>query len=226
VGRRFQEVGSSTDPVEIIGVVGNAKYQSLRDAAPPTVYRALAQEATPGATRRIELAAQGSPTELIARVKKSMEELNPAISLGFQSLSVQVAESLVRERVLAMLSGFFGGLALLLATIGLYGVMAYSVARRRNEIGIRMALGAPSSGILRMVLREVTILVVAGLALGVAGAMASTRLLESFLYGMTPRDPWTLSLAAAVLATVALLAGYLPARRASRVDPMVALREE
>ncbi|HEV8144734.1 MAG TPA: ABC transporter permease [Bryobacteraceae bacterium] len=226
VGRRYQEVGSSSDPVEIVGVVADAKYQSLRDAAPPTVYRALAQETAPGATKRIELAAQGSPTELIARVKKSIEELNPSISLGFQTLSVQVAESLVRERVLATLSGFFGGLALLLATIGLYGVMAYSVARRRNEIGIRMALGAPSSGILRMVLREVTTLVVAGLTLGIAAAMASTRLLEGFLYGITARDPWTLSLAGAVLASVALLAGYLPARRASRVDPMVALREE
>jgi putative ABC transport system permease protein len=123
-------------------------------------------------------------------------------------------------------SGFLRGLAILLATISLYGVMSYNVARRRNEIGIRMALGAEQGLVLRMVLGEVALLVGVGLAAGLGAALASTRLLASFLYGLSPADPVTLALAAVLLAAVAALAGYLPARRASRLDPMVALREE
>ena len=144
----------------------------------------------------------------------------------FKSLAVQVDESLARERLLATLSGFFGALALLLAMIGLYGVMSYNVARRRNEIGIRMALGAEQSRVLRMVLKEVAILIGVGLAIGLGAAFGTTRFVESFLYGMKPNDPWTLTLAAAVLAAVAAIAGFLPARRASRLDPMTALRDE
>jgi ABC-type antimicrobial peptide transport system permease subunit len=139
---------------------------------------------------------------------------------------VQVAESLNRERLLATLSGFFGGLALLLATIGLYGVMSYSVARRRNEIGIRMALGAQQSRVLRMVLGEVTLVVIGGLVVGVGAAIATTRLVATFLYGLQANDPVTVALAVVMLGAVAALAGYLPARRASKLDPMVALREE
>jgi len=142
------------------------------------------------------------------------------------TFSTQVDESLVRERLLATLSGFFGALALLLATIGLYGVMSYNVARRRNEIGIRMALGAEQSRVLRMVLGEVCLLVFIGLAAGLAATLATTGFVSSFLYGLTPNDPRTLGSAAAILAMVAILAGYLPARRASRLDPMTALREE
>jgi ABC-type antimicrobial peptide transport system permease subunit len=110
--------------------------------------------------------------------------------------------------------------------IGLYGVMSYNVARRRNEIGIRMALGAEQSRVLRMVLREVAILIAIGLAIGLGAAIGTMRFVESFLYGMKPNDPWTLALSATVLALVAALAGFLPARRASRLDPMTALRDE
>ena len=148
------------------------------------------------------------------------------MSLEFKTLALQVDESLARERLLATLSGFFGGLALLLAMIGLYGVMSYNVTRRRNEIGIRMALGAEPGRVLRMVMGEVALLIGFGLAIGLGAAIATTRFVESFLYGMKPNDPWTLSLAAAVLGLVAMLAGLLPARRASRLDPMNALREE
>jgi ABC-type antimicrobial peptide transport system permease subunit len=137
-----------------------------------------------------------------------------------------VEESLARERLLASLSGLFGLLALVLATIGLYGVMSYNIARRRNEIGIRMALGAEQSRVLRMVLREVAVLIGAGLAIGLAAAMGATRFVESFLYGTKANDPWTLSLAAGFLALVAAIAGFMPARRASRLEPMNALREE
>jgi len=128
--------------------------------------------------------------------------------------------------MLAMLAGFFGALALLLAAVGLYGVLAYNVARRRNEIGIRMALGASSPAVLRMVLREAGSLAISGLALGAAGALAAGRLVATFLYGLEPGDPATLIAAVAVLAGVASLAAYLPARRAASVDPMTALRDE
>src|SRR5208283_2901732 len=164
-------------------------------------------------------------TNLIPAVKAAIEEVNPDVSLEITTFSRQVDESLVRERLLATLSGFFGALALLLATVGLYGVMSYNVARRRNEIGIRMALGAEQSRVLRMVLKEVAILIGVGLAIGLGAAIGTTRFVESFLYGMKPNDPWTLTLAAAILAAVAALAGFLPARRASRLDPMTALHD-
>ena len=229
VGKRFRmENGNKLgDPIEIVGVVKDAKYGSLREDAPPTAYLALSQTAKPDTSLTFEVrAAAGTPTAQISAVKSAIAEVNRDVSLQFKSLAVQVDESLARERLLATLSGFFGALALLLAMIGLYGVMSYNVARRRNEIGIRMALGAGQSRVLRMVLREVAILIGIGLAIGLGAAIATTRFVESFLYGLKPNDPWTLSLAAAVLALVAALAGFLPARRASHLDPMTALREE
>jgi predicted permease len=209
-------------PIEIVGVVKDAKYFSLREPVPPTGYRAESQE-KPRGFAVLELRGD---TNLLPAVKSAMQEFNRDVSLEFTTFSTQVAESLVRERLLATLSGFFGALALLLATIGLYGVMSYNVARRRNEIGIRMALGAEQSRVLRMVLGEVCLLIFIGLAAGFAATLATTRYVSSFLYGLTPNDPKTLASATAVLAMVAILAGYLPARRASRLDPMTALREE
>jgi putative ABC transport system permease protein len=155
-----------------------------------------------------------------------LAQVNSGIALEFVTLSAQVEASLARERMLAALSSFFGGLALLLAAIGLYGVISYNVARRRNEIGIRVALGAEQGSIRRLVLGEVALLVCAGLAAGVAGSLAAAHLISAFLFGLTPADPATLALATALLAAVAVLAGYLPARRASRIYPMLALREE
>jgi predicted permease len=229
IGKRYRpEQGNKLgDPVEIIGLVKDAKYTALRDDVPPTAYIAASQEAKPDESIMFELrVAAGAPLSLISAVKSSIADVNRDASLNFTTLALQVDESLSRERLLATLSGFFGGLALLLAMIGLYGVMSYNVTRRRNEIGIRMALGAEPARVLRMVMGEVGLLIGAGLALGLALALAGTRLVASFLYGLTPRDPLTLSLAVVLLAVVASLAGYLQARRASRLEPLVALREE
>ncbi len=224
---RMEDGNKLSDPIEIVGIVQDAKYGSLRAEVPPTAYISASQGAFDFQTANFELrVADGAPTVLIPGVKSAIAEINPNVSLQFTTLATQVDESLTRERLLATLSGFFGALALLLATIGLYGVMSYNVARRRNEIGIRMALGAEQRRVLGMVLREVALLIGIGLAMGLAASLATTRMLESFLYGIKSTDPVTLFAAAAVLALVAAIAGYLPARRASRVDPMAALREE
>jgi ABC-type antimicrobial peptide transport system permease subunit len=229
IGKHFRvEDGDKLgDPVEIVGVVKDAKYNSLREEILPTAYVPASEEQKPRENRTFEVrSAIGAPTALISGVKSAIADVNRDVSLQFTTLATQVDESLARERLLATLSGFFGGLALVLAMIGLYGVMSYNVARRRNEIGIRMALGAEQSRVLRMVLGEVAVLIAVGLLIGLGAAIGTTRFVESFLYDMKPNDPWTLSLSAGVLALVAALAGFLPARRASRLDPMAALREE
>ena len=155
-----------------------------------------------------------------------MAEANPAISLDIATLSSQVAASLARPRLLAVLSGFFGAVALLLAMIGLYGTLSYTVTSRRREIGVRLALGAAPARVLRMVLAEVGRLAVAGIVLGALAALAASRALSAFLFGMTPSDPGTLAMSAATLAAVAMVAGAVPAWRAARLDPTVVLREE
>jgi ABC-type antimicrobial peptide transport system permease subunit len=159
-------------------------------------------------------------------VKGAIASVDANTSIEFTTLADEMAKTLQRERLLATLAGFFGGLALLLAIIGLYGLMSYSVARRRSEIGIRMALGAEQRRVLRMVMGEVAVLIGSGLAVGLGLTLAATRLVASFLYGVRPNDPVTLLLAAGVLAAAAFTAGYWPARRASRLDPMTSLREE
>jgi predicted permease len=219
IGKRYRW---NSELVEIIGVVRNAKYNSLRETVPPTSFRSESQE-KPRGFAIIEVRAS---TAIIPAVKAALESVNPDIALQFSTLSTQVGESLTREKLLGTLSGFFGVLALLLAMIGLYGVMSYNVARRRNEIGIRMALGAAQSRVLGMVLSEVATLIGIGVVIGLAAAIGTSRFLESFLYGVKPNDPWTLALAAVVLGAVAAMAGFLPARRASKLDPMTALREE
>ncbi len=224
---RIRDANTLGDPIEIIGVVKDSKYGSLREEIRPTASVEWTQKRLPGPQPSFELrAARGAPADLIAAVKSAIGEVDPNASLEFSTLANKLHSSLSRERLLAMLSGFFGALALLLAAIGLYGVISYNVARRRNEIGIRMALGAEQARVLRMVLGEVAFLIAIGIAVGLGVALATTRFVASFLYGLKANDPLTLVLAGAVLAGVSLLAGYLPARRASLLDPMAALREE
>ncbi len=152
--------------------------------------------------------------------------MNRAIPLEAHTLADQVNDSLVQERLLAILSGFFGALALILAMVGLYGTFSYLVTQRQKEFGVRMAIGAEPTSILALVMRDVIAVLCAGLAAGILISLAATRVLQQMLFGLTPRDATTMFLAAGVLSAVALLAGYIPARRATRVDPMTTLRQE
>jgi putative ABC transport system permease protein len=232
LGKRYQlakidQQGTHfSDPVEIVGVVRDSKFNSLREETLPMIFTPVSQKKEPDLFLTFELRAAHSPAELIPAVKSAMAQVNRDVALDFVTLSAQVDASLTRERLLATLSTFFGGLALLLAAIGLYGTISYTVTRRKTEIGIRVALGAERGTIQRWVLGEVAVLATAGLIVGIGGALPATRLVKSFLYGLKPTDAMTLVLAGALLGGVALVAGYLPARRASKLDPMMVLREE
>jgi putative ABC transport system permease protein len=229
VGRQFRSRTGDTlgDPIEIVGVVKDAKYNDLRQEIPPTAFTAWSQAQYLFPFTNIEVRpAGGAPSALIAEVKGAIVSVDSSASIEFTTLADQVGKTLQREQLLATLAGFFGGLALLLAIIGLYGVMSYDVARRRSEIGIRMALGAEKCQVMRIVMGEVTVLIGTGIAAGLAVTLAATRLVASFLYGVRPNDPLTLCFAAGVLAAAAGAAGYWPARRASGLDPMTCLREE
>ncbi len=228
LGRTFRiKPGDSlSDPYTIVGVVENAKYSELREESSGTIYLPASQNTGGGPRFNLVVRAQGDPLQLLPTLKQVFAEQHRAISLDFITLEAQVARTLQRERMLAVLSTLFGAVALSLAMLGLYGVMAYTVARRQNEIGVRIALGANRDRVLRMVLGDVARVVVIGVALGIAGALASGKLVTSFLFGLRPGEPAVLALAALVLGLVALGAGLIPALRASRVDPVSALRED
>jgi ABC-type antimicrobial peptide transport system permease subunit len=162
----------------------------------------------------------------MSAAKNSVAEMSPSIGIEFRPFSVQLQESLLRERLMATLSGGFGILAGLLATLGLYGVIAYMVARRRNEIGVRIALGADRARVVRLVLRESILLLAIGLTAGIAIALWSGRAAASLLFGLQPSDPVSLAGAVALLSVIALTASYGPARRAAAIEPMAALRDE
>jgi putative ABC transport system permease protein len=222
IGRRLR----GPTPIEVVGVVEDSKFGSLRDTASMMVYHPAAQARRPLHNFTLELRSDVPPATLITGAKSVMASVSPTASLQFTTLSEQVMWSLSRDRLLATLATFFGGIALLLALIGLYGTMSYNVARRKNEIGIRIALGAARERVIRMVIGEVAVVVAAGLGLGALLALAATRLVASFLFGLTASDPVTWIGSAGILLGVALLAGAAPAWRAARMNPMTALREE
>ena len=215
-------------PAEIAGVVADARYMSLREPVHRTVYvDAFQNLPAMDDSLRLEVRTAADPLQLLAAVRAEVRNLGGAIPVkGETTFERQIDESLIQERLMATLSGFFGALALLLAAIGLYGVLAYAVGRRTSEIGIRMALGADRRNVLWMVMRETVGLVIGGIVVGLPLTLAATRVLEKFLYGLTPADPLTMALAILTMLAAAAAAGYLPARRATRVDPMVALRYE
>jgi len=223
--RRPRYPGMPATEHEVIGYVEDAVYRNLREPVPPTMYLAVAQETEIWSTMSISVrAAGGSPALLTKSLAAALTGVNGNIAITFRPLAEQVSSSLAQERLVAMLSAFFGGLALLLAGLGLYGVTSYAVSRRRAEIGIRMALGAAPGGIVHMVLRRVAGLVVAGLAIGMIISAWAATFVSTLLYEMQPRDPQTFATAGVVLAAIGALAGWLPARRASRIDPAIVLR--
>ncbi len=211
---------------QIVGLVKNTKYYEVREDFLPIGFFPIAQDDDPGAGVTFVLRTSGALGEVMGNVKTAVAEVSPAIGIEFRPLSEQLQESLVRERLMATLSGAFGLLAALLATLGLYGVISYMVARRRNEIGVRIALGADRARVIRLVLREATLLLVVGLGVGVVLALWAGRTAASLLFGLQPHDAATVIGAVVLLAIVALASSYLPARRAAALDPMVALRDE
>ncbi len=229
VGKTFGFEGDKGEvpPVfEIVGMVKNSKYYELREDFKPVGFFPDTQDKGPGQYANILIRADIPLTALVAAVKRSVAEVSPDIDIEFHPFKTQIMNGLLRERLMATLSGFFGALAALLAVIGLYGVISYMVARRTNEIGIRMALGADPGGIVRLILREALLLLGIGLIAGAGLALAAARTAASMLFGLKPYDPATLAFAIGALALVAIAASYIPARRAAGVDPMVALREE
>ncbi|HEU4836110.1 MAG TPA: ABC transporter permease [Pyrinomonadaceae bacterium] len=230
IGRTFAFDDNSDNggTIEIVGVVGNIKREAVLEKPDPTIYRPILQvqdQATYSAT--IHIRTQADPTPLAPQVRQMINQIDDKLPVfGVTTLSDQLHQNLGQERLIAQLVSFFGALALILACIGLYGVMAQGVARRTSEIGIRMALGARGGNIAWMILRETLYLVLAGLVLGVPAALVGAKLISAQLFGLKPTDPLTLVGAAVVLTVVAMLAGYLPARRAARVNPLNALRYE
>jgi predicted permease len=227
VGRRlsFSERFDPSDAIEIVGVVKETKYDDLKADAPLALYVPLYQDLT----NRVDLQIRtvGDPDSLVPRIREAVQDVDRNLRIRLvASLDQLVDDSIVQDRLITHLSGFFALLALALSAVGLYGVTTYGVARRTGEIGIRMALGARGSDILWMVLREAVSLAFIGAALGVLCSLASMRLIRSLLFGLSPTDMASITIAIIVLFSVVLLATYFPARRASRVDPMVALRYE
>ena len=203
----------------------DAKYGDLMEEPQPMAYYPYSQAIN--YLSNFEVNFSGEPAAIVAQTRRAIKEVNRELPIvEAVRMSEHVGRSLVQQKLIARLSSFFGLLALLLACIGLFGIMSYSVARRTNEIGIRMALGAGRRDVLRRVMREGLAPVLIGVAIGLPAALVGARLITSLLFGLKPADPLTICVATLLLLAVAALAGYLPARKASRVDPMTALRSE
>jgi predicted permease len=228
VGKRIDAVGRSR---EIIGVVSDSKYDSLRTETPPLIYQPFLQTDTGRGQMTLHVRTAGETPGVVARVREEVQRIDAAMPLfAIHTLDDQMDAALSRERLVATLSALFGGLALVLAAVGLYGLISFSVVRRTGEMGIRMALGAERHSVVRLVMREALLLVLIGLAIGVPAALVAGRVsashISSLVFGLSPTDPLTLGGAVAVLTLVAAVAAYLPAARAARLDPMMALRNE
>ena len=229
LGRTFgviQGGGKPDELYEVVGLVKNTKYTSLREEFTPIAFLSEAQDEHPDLEARFVIRSDEPPLEIVSSVKTVLAEINPAMVVKFRVFKTTVREGVLRERLMATLSGFFGALAAVLAMIGLYGVISYMVIRRTNEIGVRMALGARPQGILTMVLGEAASLLGIGLVIGTILAIVGAMVARSLLFGLRPSDPKTVLMAIAMLAIVAMVASYFPARWAASVNPITALRDE
>jgi putative ABC transport system permease protein len=229
IGRTFAiepPAGDPIVPIQIIGLVKDSKYRTMREDPEACLFISQGQDKKPDAYTNVLVRSSLPPSSLVAAITRALAEVHPSIIVDSVAVNTTIAQTLVLERLMAMLAGFFGGLAGLLAVIGLYGILSYMVARRRSEIGIRMALGADRRIVTRLVVREALKLLVVGLAIGAALAAAAARSARSLLFGLEPGDPATMVGAIVGLTVVAVLAAYWPARRAARLNPVMALREE
>jgi predicted permease len=227
IGKRlsFTEKYAPERSYEIIGVVKPASYFGLRGATEGMIYQSVWR---PGAnTKQLNIRVSGDIYPVVDAVRRAARELDAEIPiLNVRTIEQMIDDNIIQEKLIASLCTFFGAVALLLAAVGLYGVMAHMVTRRRREIGIRMALGAQRGNVMGLVIRDAMLMVVAGAAAGIAIALGVTQFARTFLFGVEARDPLSTALSTLVLLGVAGLASYLPARRATKVDPMVALRYE
>jgi predicted permease len=227
IGKRVGLDEKSIGKIEIVGVVRDIKYNSQREQDETLLYTPWLQELDNIGEMFFALRAQGDPTALATSVRQVVRETDTNLPLTrVTTQELQTREALTEERVFASLVSFFGALALVLAAIGLYGVIAYSVTQRTHEIGVRMALGAQTIDVLKLIIRNGASLALAGIAIGLGGAYAATRLMKTLLFGVTPTDVTTFVIVSLLIFLVAVLACYIPARRAAKVDPLEALRYE
>jgi putative ABC transport system permease protein len=222
----MDEVPGQRDVYQVIGVVKDIKYGQLNEETLKTAYLACAQDPDPWPSIVFQVRAAGPLEGLLPSIRTAISGVNGGMALEFRYFETQVRESLLQPRIVALLSTAFAALALLLAMVGLYGVTAYGVAQRQGEIGIRMALGAQRRAVIWLVLRDIVVLLAVGMALGLVASLAAGRLVTSLLYGVRSNEPAQLAATAIILAAATALAAYLPARRAARLDPVAALREE
>ncbi len=222
--RTGAEPGYPSTVYEIVGVIPDTRYGDLRDGIPPMTYAPASQYPSPGPWAAIMIYSSIAPAALIHSVKSRITAAHPEVEMEGEVLEDMIRAGMRRERIMAMLSGFFGAVAALLATIGLYGVISYIVNRRRNEMGLRIALGATGPRVISMMMSEAMKMVAAGLAVGIVLTLVAVRAARSLLFGLTPYDPLTLGATLLLLVLIGGLASYIPARRASRLDPMTALR--
>jgi predicted permease len=229
LGRSFRLAGPAgqLDPIfQVVGVVRNTKYFEIREDFLPTAFFPIAQDDNPRTGTTFVVRSAGSSGAVLRSIKSEVAQVHPGVGIEFHNLSAGIQDSLLRDRLMAMLAGAFGILAGMLATLGLYGVISYMVTRRRNEIGVRLALGADRGRVVALVLREAVLLLAVGLVIGTGLALWVGQAATALLFRLKPYDPPSIAGAALLLSAVALLASGWPALQASRLDPMSALREE
>jgi putative ABC transport system permease protein len=226
IGKRITvPMSEKPSPTEVVGIVGDVKYESLVDEAEPTVY--FPHPDLTYSFMTLVIRTDGDPSEMAPLVRRELSAIDPDQPISdLRTMEQVMADTLSRARFNTLLLGLFAGLATLLAAVGIFGVMNYSVTLRTHEIGIRVALGAQQGRVLMLILRQGLVLTLTGIGIGLAGALALTRVLSGLLFGVGTTDPVTFAAIVLALAVVSLIACYIPARRATKVDPMIALRYE